>query len=84
MLKKANRAQSSVQIRYSLEINTCFVRSTFDYASVLWGGIYKSDILKLEQIQKDAMRLITGAIAHSNKMLLFNETELFTLQQKIP
>ena len=37
--------------RYSLEIMcTCFVRSTFDYASVLWGGTYKSDVLRLEQI----------------------------------
>jgi len=70
--------------RYSLEIMyTCFVRSTFDYASVLWGGTYKSDILKLEQIQIDAMRLITGATARSNKKSLYNETKLITLQQRI-
>ena len=70
--------------RYSLEIMyTCFVRSTFDYASVLWGGTYKSDIIKLEQIQIDAMRLITGATARSNIMSLYNETKLITLQQRI-
>ena len=59
-----------------------FVRSSMDYASAIWVGTYKSDILKLEKIQIDGMRLITGATARSNISLLYNETNFTSIQQR--
>ena len=34
-----------------------------EYANIVWGADYDSDVLKLENIHLDAMRLVTGAIA---------------------
>ena len=59
--------------RYSLEaMYISIVRSRLDYASVVWGGTYKSDFLILEKIQVDAMRLITGATVCSNRLKLYH------------
>ena len=70
--------------RKSLEIMyKSFVRSTMDYASVIWGGSYKSDIDKLEKVQIDAMRLITGATARSNIAALYVETHFQTVKERI-
>ena len=52
-----------------------FVRPSMEYAQVVWGGTYDSDIVKLERIQVDAMRLITGATARSNIANLYTETK---------
>ena len=40
----------------------------------LYGGSYKSDLYKLEQVHIDAMRLITGATAKSNIAKLYEDT----------
>ena len=70
--------------RYSFEtMYTSFVRSTLDYASVVWGGTYKSDFLILEKIQVDAMRLITGATARSNRLKLYQEIPFLTIKQRV-
>ena len=70
--------------RYSLQIMyTSFVRSTLDYASVVWGGTYKSDFMLLEKIQVDAMRLITGATARSNRLKLYQEIPFLTIKQRV-
>mgnify|MGYP001591838763 CR=1 FL=1 len=61
--------------RRSLEIMyNSFVLPTMEYANVVWGGTYDSDILKLERIHVDGMRLITGATARSNIANLYDET----------
>ena len=44
------------------------------YASTVWSGTYDSDILKLERIHVDGMRLITGATARSNIANLYTDT----------
>ena len=62
---------------------TSFVRSTLDYASVVWDGTYKSDFLILEKIQVDAMRLITGATARSNRLKLYQEIPFLTIKQRV-
>ncbi len=49
---------------------------------VIWGGTYNTDRNKLEKIQIDALRLITGATASSNISLLYNETKMPTLSQR--
>ncbi len=44
-----------------------------EYANVVWGGTYESDMLKLERIHIDGMRLVTGATARSNIANLYND-----------
>ena len=70
--------------RLSLEIMyNSFVRPSMEYASQVWGGTYQSDISKLEKIQIDALRVITGATARSNILALYNDTGFVTLQVRI-
>jgi len=51
-----------------------FVLPTMEYGNVIWGGTYDSDMLKLERIHIDAMRLVIGATARSNIANLYTET----------
>ena len=60
-----------------------FVRPSMEYANVVWGGSYDSDILKLESIQIDAIGLITGATARSNIVNLYQEVNLPTIRTRI-
>ena len=69
--------------RKSLEIMyNAFVRPTMEYASIVWGGSYDSDLYKLEQVHIDAMRLITCATAKSNIAKLFEDTGWLTLKER--
>jgi len=70
--------------RKSLEVMyRSFVQPSMEYASVVWGGSYDSDILKLENIHLDAMRLITGATARSNIIKVHEEFGGYTVQDRI-
>jgi len=70
--------------RKSLEIMyMTFVRPVMEYCSVIWGGSYDTDILKLEQIHVEAMRLITGATAKSNIAALYKETSFMPVKDRI-
>ncbi len=70
--------------RTSLEIMyKCFVQSSMEYANIVWGGSYDSDILKLENIHLDAMRLITGATARSNIINVHQEFGGYTVNDRI-
>ncbi len=69
--------RNSLQIMY-----TSFVRPTMEYGMVIWGGTYDTDLNKLEKIQIDALRLITGATARSNISLLYDETKMPRLSQR--
>ena len=61
--------------RRSLEVMyTSFVLPTMEYANVVWGGTYDSDLCKLEKIHVEGMRLITGATAQSNIAKLYEDT----------
>jgi len=61
--------------RKTLEIMYhALVLPTMEYGNVIWGGTYDSDMLKLERIHVDAMRLVTGATARSNIANLYLET----------
>jgi hypothetical protein len=54
-----------------------------EYGNIVWGGTFDSDIVKLERIQIDAIRLITGATAKSNIANLYKESRLRTIQERI-
>ena len=61
--------------RKSLEIMfNSFVRSTMFYAVEVWGGSPDSQLLRLEQVIVDGMRLVSGATARSNVANLYKET----------
>ena len=69
--------------RHSLEtLYSSFVLPTMTYAIEVWGGTYDSDMLKLEKIHVDGMRLITGATAKSNIANLYSETSWQTFSGK--
>ena len=53
-----------------------------EYGNVVWGGTYDSDICKIEQIQVDALRLITGATARSSIAALYKETRFHTILER--
>ena len=60
-----------------------FVLPSLEYANVVWGGSYDSDILKLEIINVDAMRLVTGATARSNIANLYEECNWLSVKERI-
>ena len=49
---------------------------------MLWAGTYDSDLCKLDAIQTEAMRIVTGATARSNIKLLQEETGWPTLDER--
>lgn len=74
---KFKLSRSAIQIMYN-----SFVLPTMEYANILWGGSYESDLSKLEKIHIDGMRLVTGATANSNIGNLYNESSWQTIRQR--
>ena len=69
--------------RRSLEIMyNSFVLPSMEYANIVWGGTFDSDILKLEKIHVDGMRLVTGATARSNIANLYSETAFMSMSEQ--
>ena len=60
--------------RKSLEtIYFSFIRPSMEYGDVLFAGTYESDLCKLDRLQVDAMRIVTGATEKSNIVLLYED-----------
>ena len=60
--------------RKSLEIiYLSFIRPSLEYGDVLFAGTYESDLCKLDRLQVDAMRIVTGATERSNINLLYED-----------
>ena len=69
--------------RRSLEmIYKSFVLPVIEYGSVVWGGSYDSDLRKLDSLQIDALRIITGATARSSITALYKETNFIPISEK--
>ena len=69
--------------RRSLEVMyKSLVLSAMEYANLVWGGTFDSDISKLEKIHVEGMRLITGATARSNIANLYDETGFMDIKTK--
>ena len=69
--------------RKSLEIMyKSFVQPTMEYAISVWGGTFDSDLVKLERIHVDGMRLITGATARSNIANVYEETKFMSISER--
>ena len=66
--------------RQSLErIYMCYIRPIMEYANVVWSGGNSTDLDKLEMIQRDAARVVTGATARCSTILLMDEIGWQTL-----
>ena len=50
-----------------------------EYADVVWSGGNSTDLDKLEMIQRDAARVVTGATARCSTLLLMDEIGWQTL-----
>ena len=69
--------------RRSLEVMyKSLVLSAMEYANLVWGGTFDSDISKLEKIHVEGMRLVTGATARSNIANLYDETGFMDIKTK--
>ena len=61
--------------RKSLEtIYVSFIRPSLEYANTLWAGAYDKDLTKLDSLEVEAMRSVTGATAGSNIANLYKDT----------
>ena len=69
--------------RKSLEtIYMSFIRPTLEYSDCVWAGTYENELSKLDAIQVDAMRIVSGAIARSKINNLYEELCWPTLSQR--
>lgn len=69
--------------RKSLEtIYLYFIRPSLEYADVLWAGVYENETLKLNAIEIEAMRCVTGATARSNIAKLWEDSGWASLSER--
>ena len=60
--------------RYTLEVVfKSFVRSSLEYADVVWDGCPESDSNLLESLQLEGARVVTGALKGTNRVSLLND-----------
>ena len=61
--------------RKSLEtIFVSFIRPSIEYANTLWAGAYEKDLIKLDSLEVEKMRSVTGATSGSNIANLYRDT----------
>jgi hypothetical protein len=88
-LKARKKLNAMLPLKYKLSRETLhtmylsFVQSSIDYASAVWGGMYDIDYQKLEKIQSDAMRLITGATQKSHTQSLYEDTGFVPVKTRV-
>ena len=69
--------------RRSLEIiYMSFVRPCLEYGDSLFAGTYETDLLRLDALQVEAMRIVAGATARSNINALYQETDWQPLSER--
>ena len=61
--------------RRSLErVYLTYIRPIIEYADIVLAGVNVTDLDKLEMVQKDAARVVTGATARCSTTLLMDDT----------
>ncbi|PJE78200.1 hypothetical protein CI610_02867 [invertebrate metagenome] len=65
-----------------LRIYKTFILPILEYACELWDGCSISDSIKLELVQREAARIITGLPSYVNVSALYSETSLETLSER--
>ena len=59
-----------------------FVRPILEYADIVWAGAHTSDLMKLDQLQVEALRIVTGCTARSNIANLYKESNWEGLEKR--
>ena len=60
--------------RYTLEVLfKSLVRSSLEYADVVWDGCSESDSNLLQSLQREGARVVTAALKGTNRVSLLNE-----------
>ena len=86
--KAYNRLNIMRKLKFKLKrkilnnIYLTFIRPTLEYADTVWHNIPDYLQTKLEQIQLEAARIITGAIKLTSKDLLYKESGLTPLSER--
>ena len=81
-LKAKQRLNMMALLKYKVSRKTLeimyktFVRPAMEYGIVIWGGTYETTLIKLEEINVNALRIITGATARSNITKTYAEMPL--------
>ena len=66
---------------YTLEVLfKSLMRSSLEYADVVWDGFSESDSNLLESLQIEGARVVTGALKGTNRVSLLND--LLVLEEK--
>ena len=52
-----------------------FVRPLIEYADVAWAGAHCTDLIKLDKLQVEAMRIVTGCTNRSNIANLYKDCD---------
>ena len=87
-LKASKRLNIISYFKFKLDRKTLeqmyllFVRPIMEYAAVVWAGAHGSDLMKLDNIQVDAMRIVTGCTRRSNIANLYKECVCEGLHQR--
>ena len=59
-----------------------FIRPTLEYASTVWDGCSANDTEKLEKVQLQAARIVTGLPIFASRESLYSETGWQTLESR--
>ena len=76
------------KLKYLLNRNTLnkiykmFIRPHFEYACELWDGCTIEQIEKLEKLQLEAARIVTGLPKYTSRQILYYETGWETLEER--
>ena len=87
-VKAKKRLNLMVPLKYKLDrkslevMYNSFVLPSMEYGNVIWGGTFDTEILKLERIHVDGMRLVTGATARSNIANLYYDTCWYSIPER--
>ena len=69
--------------RYSLDVlYKSLVRSSLEYADVVWDGCSESDSNLLESLQIESARLVTGAMKGTNRVSLLRDVSWVELSER--
>ena len=81
LCERASKKLSMLKsLKFSLDrkslvtIYVSFIRPSLEYANTLWAGACEKDLTKLDSLEVEVMRSVTGATSESNIDNLYRDT----------
>ena len=87
-VKSVKRLQTMKYLKFKVDRKSLesmyfsYVRPLMEYGDVVWAGARDKDLVKLDRIHVDAMRIVTGATARSNIAKLYEDTGWSSLHKR--